>query len=310
MITTGTAADLLPEVKLPRIIDHLLRKWPIIFDDFGDDPTKLAKPGLVLAGGLIRDAVMMHEAVSSGSNIAERGNDADLFVIANSEEEARTFAERIAGGIGNVSDNGWNIPIEDPAIEHSDGQGKIQILWRWSRSKPEALIDSFDFVACKAAIYYTWERGATLSACVHKQFRSEAGEMKLTFKPGPDRRDTAASSLVRALRFMTRGWTMTPEAMLGLIAARTAELEDQAKRAAVARGEIIEDDLGSVKISEVSVDGEEAFSDFEASMPVDTNAGGSYTDPDSPLSWPLEADELIARFFVREDGSLVVDGKS
>lgn len=309
MILTGPASSLLPEVTLPRIIDHLLRKWPIIFEDavdFDSDdetpsgPPKLAKPGLVLAGGLIRDAVMAHAASADGSAVAVRGSDADLFVIADSELEAKEFADRIAAGFGNASENGWNIPIEDPAIEHSKGQGKIQILSRWSRSKPQDLIDSFDFVACKAAIYYTWTHGAELTACTHKLFRKEASGKKLTFRPGLDRRDTAASSLVRALRFMTRGWSMTAEDMLGLVAARSRELEDQARREAIGRGELIE--TPDVKIADD--DPEDMFRESS------TNAGGDFTDPESPLSYPLEADELIARFFVREDGSLVIDGKS
>jgi hypothetical protein len=305
-------------LSLPREVDGLLTEFPIVRLRRPYAEGGVMWPGLVLAGGWLRDRLALT------TRDQQCGNDADLFIVANSEDEGKQFAAMLFARLLSIgvkviaSANAITIFSEDPLVVHGRGEpdeeGKIQIIWRWCQPSPELAIDCFDFVCCKAAIWYEASaeeaadeetgklksgRMRLLEGSAHSEFSDHVRDSKLFYGPGGSRelRDTSAASFMRAIKFISRGWKMDAHGVMRIVCARVAELADEAKRGAVARGEYKEPapvDIGSIFLKD-----EEGVTEGEGWMTDDLSP------KTAPLKFPLEVDAMLSRFFVREDGTLV-----
>lgn len=191
-------------------------------------------PGLFLAGGFIRACVANEDP-----------SDIDLF--APDEDHARLYAAIIAGNDGRVfySKNAITIRIPDVAIP-------VQVIHRWTYTKPEELIESFDFTVAKTAVWCAEKRDETTrrprwESLVHDDFYADLAAKRLSYTK-PQRNEDAGGSLLRVLKFYQKGYRIPLDSMSAVI-ARLIMGVDMAKLEGVAEalgGATREEVLGTV----------------------------------------------------------------
>lgn len=150
---------------------------------------------LFLAGGAIR-AILNNEPV----------NDIDLFAQHASIAEAA--AHFFQGGKATEK-----LHVTDNAFTIKDVSPHVQIVRRDYYDTPQAVLDSFDFIVCKAVIWYD---GATWQSLVDPQFFNDLEQQKLTYcsPAGQDPRD----SLLRVLKFHSRGYNIDARSLAQIVA--------------------------------------------------------------------------------------------
>lgn len=153
-----------------------------------------------IAGGFIR-SIIAHEKI----------NDIDLF--ANNKESAKSLAEILQPDMTKVyiSDNAYSFNL--------DGKN-VQIIHKWSFTSAEDIIKHFDFTIAKAVIWpedlngkdkhrYKWR-----SLCCDSYYEDLATKRLIYTNPeNPE----AGASLLRLLKFKTRGYNPTLETIARII---------------------------------------------------------------------------------------------
>ncbi len=188
----------------------------------------MQRHGLILAGGFIRDIVNGDEPA-----------DVDLFVPETSDVRAKAAARELFGSVAEESENSYTIPTAHPLRVVSkktlDGEMihwplslKLSIIWRWARVDACELIDGFDFVCCKAAIWYDSQQ-AKFVGLEHSDFRHQAYNKILRFDPHGSVRDSAAASVKRLHRFAARGYNWEHEELMKIVYARYDEIHEASK---------------------------------------------------------------------------------
>ena len=149
---------------------------------------------LVIAGGYLRSIV-------SG----EKVNDIDCFV--DSVSRAKRVAKLIAGPVGtiHVSQNAMTIP----------GRYTVQVIHRWVFNSPIEIIRSFDFTIARAALW--WNKDGCQSL-IDPRFYSDLAARRLVYT-SPQRNEDAGGSLLRVLKFCSRGYRIPVDSM-GAVVAR------------------------------------------------------------------------------------------
>lgn len=149
---------------------------------------------LVIAGGYIRSIV-------SG----EKVNDIDCFV--DSVSRAKRVAKMIAGPVGTIhsSQNALTIP----------GRYTVQVIHRWVFDSPSEIIRSFDFTIARAAL---WWNKAGCQSLIDPRFYSDLAARRLVYT-SPQRNEDAGGSLLRVLKFCSRGYRIPVDSM-GAVVAR------------------------------------------------------------------------------------------
>jgi hypothetical protein len=143
-----------------------------------------ANPGkLSMAGGFIR-AVIAREEIS----------DIDLFsdTPEHAKEWANKFNEKKGRRIGET-DNAYTVY----------GAGlPVQFIHRWTYAQPEAVISSFDFSICAAAIW--WEGNQWVGRGIDTFYEDLAAKRLVYLSPKRD--EAAGGSLLRVLKYYARGY--------------------------------------------------------------------------------------------------------
>ncbi len=141
-------------------------------------------PGkLAVAGGFIR-AVIAREEIS----------DIDCFsdTPEHAKEWANKFNEKKGRRIGET-DNAYTVY----------GAGlPVQFIHRWTYAQPEAVISSFDFSICAAAIW--WGGNQWVGRC-SESFYEDLAAKRLVYL-SPKRDESAGGSLLRVLKYYARGY--------------------------------------------------------------------------------------------------------
>lgn len=89
----------------------------------------------------------------------------------------------------------------------------VQVIHREFFDTPEAVINSFDFTICKAVIW--WGDDGDWHSLADEAFEPDVKERVLRYcVPGNNR---AADSLVRALKFTSRGYDLIPSSLAKLV---------------------------------------------------------------------------------------------
>lgn len=161
---------------------------------------------LFLAGGAIR-AILNNESV----------NDIDLF--AQHASIAEGAAHFFQGGNATVK-----LHVTENAFTIKDVNPHVQIVRRDYYDTPQAVLDSFDFVVCKAVIWYD---GNLWQSRVDPGFFNDLEQQKLTYcsPVGQDPRD----SLLRVLKFSARGYSVDARSLAKIVTqtVRKAEYKDR-----------------------------------------------------------------------------------
>lgn len=151
---------------------------------------------LVIAGGFIRSVIA-----------GERVNDVDLFVDRVSR--GKEVAEEIAGPDGSVYETQNALTVR--------GRLPIQVITRWTFRSPQAVVESFDFTIARAAI---WFDGKRWQSAADPRFYADLAAKRIVYT-SPIRNEDAGGSMLRVLKFYTRGYTI-PVDSLGAVMARMA----------------------------------------------------------------------------------------
>lgn len=139
-------------------------------------------PDVFLAGGFIRACIATEEV-----------RDVDLF--AKSDATAKEMAYELAICRGRkvfVSDNAVSV----------DGRPSVQFIHRWTFESPAACVASFDFTIASAAIWY---EGGQWKSVAHQRFYADLAAKRLVYL-SPDRNEDAGGSMLRLLKFYSRGY--------------------------------------------------------------------------------------------------------
>lgn len=153
----------------------------------------------VLAGGFIRDIVRR-----------DTPSDIDLFV--SSALAARELADRLNAGVvtGDV------VTTDNAITIRGLFKYPVQIIHRWTFKTPQECIASFDFTITQACVWY--QDGTRMSA-ISDRFYEDLAAMRLVYT-APMREEEAAGSLLRLLKFYSRGFT-APNSSVAAVLART-----------------------------------------------------------------------------------------
>jgi hypothetical protein len=151
---------------------------------------------LVIAGGFIRSVIAR-----------EKVNDVDLFVDRVSR--GKRIAAEIAGPDGSVYETQNALTVR--------GRLPIQVITRWTFRSPHAVVESFDFTIARAAI---WFDGKRWQSAADPRFYPDLAAKRVVYT-SPVRNEDAGGSMLRVLKFYTRGYTI-PVDSLGAVMARMA----------------------------------------------------------------------------------------
>lgn len=167
-----------------------------------------------VAGGFIR-----------GNVAKEPLSDVDLFVP--NEDMANKLVSLIREG----QEERFKCSKTENAITLYDLNGillPIQVITRWYFEEPEALVSSFDFTVCQAAVWWTSTGydevnkksiGTWLSLTSNRFYQDLASKRLKYTSRTPLRDGEAGGSLLRVLKYYRRGYTI-PITDMGLVIAR------------------------------------------------------------------------------------------
>jgi hypothetical protein len=154
-----------------------------------------------LAGGYIR-ACVANEPV------------ADIDLFAPDEERASLYARVLAGDEKiSKSKNAFTFRIKG-------FDTPIQVIHRWTFAKPEEVIESFDFTVAKAMVWCSsgsvdhtrkWE------SLIHDDFYSDLAAKRLVYT-SPIRNEDAGGSVLRLLKFYSKGYRTPLDSLAAVIA--------------------------------------------------------------------------------------------
>lgn len=176
-----------------------------------------SQPNLFMAGGFIR-ACVANEEVS----------DIDLF--APDAERADLYTKVLAGNSGKVwrSRNAITIRLPEVAMP-------IQVIHRWTYTKPEELIESFDFTVAKSVVWCSAHRDEgshrpKWDSLIHPDFYADLAAKRLVYT-SPKRNEDAGGSLLRVLKFYQKGYRIPLDSMAAVVARLAMGVQEDKLRA-------------------------------------------------------------------------------
>lgn len=162
--------------------------------------------GLSIGGGFIREVI-------SGGEI----RDIDVF---GSSKEGLRFALRTLKARREQA--GYKCRIIETANADTlltEGRKTVQVIHRWLYESHEKVVPSFDFTVCAAVIWRAHEQGnSAWYSCTHDDFYQDLAAKRLVYT-SPDRNEDAGGSLLRAFKFIKRGYNIQSNS-LGKVLAR------------------------------------------------------------------------------------------
>lgn len=205
---------------------------------------------LFVGGGYIR-------AIVAGEQV----NDIDLFGV--STDLLKKIAEELQETRGGKK-NCLLHHTKNAITVICNGRTTVQFITRWTYQEIEDVVASFDFTVCQAAI--TRGGGAKNSpwiSVIGDRFYIDLSARRLTYTH-PERDEEAGGSLLRAIKYMKRGYVMQIGSLSGVVArllravdGARVDLNDEARTRQVLHGLLEQVDPSIV------VDGLEVTDDHE-----------------------------------------------
>lgn len=153
-------------------------------------------PNFVIAGGFVRDGIC-----------GEKPSDIDLF--SPSKADAESSAAALSASIET------KIHRTDNALTLT-GKPRIQFITRWTFETIGDLIASFDYTIAMCCVWFSREENAWHGAC-HRDFYADLAAKRLVYT-SPIRDEEAGGSMLRACKFLRRGYSISPEDMAAVMA--------------------------------------------------------------------------------------------
>lgn len=162
---------------------------------------------IFVAGGFIRATVAGEEV-----------NDIDIFTCSKADSDI------LARDLLGLSPQQW----PDAALRHKAGlvetvnsftltsfSPAIQIIHRWNFESASAAIAAFDFTICCAAIWFDGPSDSFKSVC-DPRFYPDLAAKRIVYR-SPKREENPAGSLLRALKFVRLGYSLSNVALAGVL---------------------------------------------------------------------------------------------
>lgn len=158
-------------------------------------------PGLLLGGGFIRETIAQNKP-----------NDVDLFAFAPSEAECKAI---LTLGAHKISENRQTktYTTQNAISVFTSARMPIQFITRWTFATPEDLVDSFDFTVCQACV---WFQDSHWRSLISEGFYPDLAAKRLVYT-FPRREEEPGGSMLRARKFIQRGYNVQCEALAGVI---------------------------------------------------------------------------------------------
>lgn len=183
-----------------------------------DIRTVMIHSPVFVAGGFIR-------AVIAG----EQPNDIDLF--GDDAVRLQAIAERLGaarGGTFHKTKNAFTV-LSPPRLP-------VQVITRWlyPMHDAERLLAEFDFTICQAAVWHHAHHG--WQSLRSDDFYSDLAARRLVYT-FPKREEEEAGSLIRALRFVKRGYNIQPYSLAGVVTRLISIMNTDPRETITAMGE-------------------------------------------------------------------------
>lgn len=152
---------------------------------------------LVLAGGYVRARI-------------SREDPSDIDLFSPSKEDAKSGAEALAAGRQGATvyrtRNAFSVLCQ--------GRIPVQFIHRWTYPTARELLLSFDFTIAQAAI---WRDGDHWRSACTSHFYPDLAAKRLHYL-SPNRHEDAGGSLLRMQKFLSKGYSISPESMAAVVA--------------------------------------------------------------------------------------------
>lgn len=176
--------------RLPKDVRDLMKEHPII-----------------VAGGFIRAVIAREEA-----------KDIDLFGPSDSVLEA---------GAEQIIQNriGCHVVRTDNATTVARfPQLPVQFIKRWKFDDAWTVIQSLDFTVCQAAIWFQPDSPPSWRSVAADTFYVDLASKRLRYTL-PVREEASGGSMLRVLKYLGRGYTISPESLAQVMARCTAGID-------------------------------------------------------------------------------------
>lgn len=176
-------------------------------------------PGkLFMGGGFIRETIA-----------GAPPSDIDLFGTSKDHVDALAalFAERRKTSKPHKTNNA--ITVASPT------RLPVQFIRRWTFDQADALVASFDFTVCQAAIWWMpdgWKSAAG------DGFYADLAARRLVYT-APVREEEPGGSMMRAVKFLRRGYVMQADSIAGVVDRLMSGVQDRGGFADVNRAAVI-----------------------------------------------------------------------
>ena len=91
----------------------------------------------------------------------------------------------------------------------------VQFITRWTFANSRDALASFDFTVCQACIYFDSGLDIFVGEC-SDLFYPDLAARRLTYT-FPQREEEAGGSMMRAVKFLRRGWNIQPHSLAGVM---------------------------------------------------------------------------------------------
>ncbi len=176
-------------------VNWLLRKMPPALRAICEADSRSHR--IIIAGGFIR-------AVIAGEEV----HDVDVFVGENVNVDYLSTELRRQAGVNDAI-------VSTPNAVTIRTSPAIQIITRWRFANIVDCVESFDFTIARAALQFDNERW--MSFC-DERFYPDLAARRLRYC-SPDRREDEGGSMLRLLKFYSRGYR-APLGAIGAVMAR------------------------------------------------------------------------------------------
>lgn len=159
----------------------------------------------VLAGGYIR------------ANIAgEEPRDIDIFMPAKKSAKDWMVDEGITSNEGELC---WEVAAKKDRLP-------MQAVWRYPFKAPYEILEQFDYIITKAAIYFhngSKDVKPSYVGICHRLFYKDLARKALTYES--DRGDEYLMSIPRLMKFIVRGYVIDPHSLATVITKTCLSLD-------------------------------------------------------------------------------------
>ena len=159
---------------------------------------------IFLGGGFIRETI-------SGGIVKDidlfGGNCEELKKIANSFKKKR---------------HGKKFETDNAITVLAQGRIPVQFITRWTFNSLESCVESFDYTVCQAGVWFDGV-AEEWKSCVHEDFYSDLAAKRLIYT-FPQREEEAGGSIMRAVKFLRRGYNIQSQSLAGVMSRVAAKL--------------------------------------------------------------------------------------